>query len=122
MVDAIERVRKLIVLATTEGTPEQEARTAALLAVRIIAREKLNVSRDGMNGPRDMRKMFEDLVNGTPVRPPPPGYDYHAVPKRKIRAKYPGRCGTCGDSFEEGAVIFWSVLGGVDCGTCGKKR
>ena len=40
-------------------------------------------------------------------KPPPPPPPQEPRKGHKIRAKYPGRCGQCGDRFDAGDTVIW---------------
>ena len=100
---ALDRVRKLLALAT--GTSfEQEARSAALQAAMLIKEHKLVVDIGG--GSTDTKHTYSQppWTHPPPPRPPP---SPKSVGRRSIFARYGGRCHVCRDRFEAGDTIWW---------------
>lgn len=98
----LEKVRKLIALA---GSPyEEEARTAAFLACKMI---------------RELGLSFAQAQPAPPA-PPPPSVDreaHHGKP-RHMPLKYAGSCRQCGEWIEEGSWAYWTKGEGVVCENC----
>lgn len=89
----IDRVRKLVALAVDSGASESEARTAALIACRLIRSAGLHV-----------------VAEEAPALPP--------APRRLIRSKYPGTCGLCGDVYEVDDLVAWAPGAGAQHRSC----
>ena len=100
----LERVRLLLERAGHPGTPEEEARTSATLAARLIYAHGYMVS-------------YPATAPPPPPPPPPPptaappassyAWKQRAKPYRVITSKFSGWCKACGDSFDEGDVVAW---------------
>lgn len=104
---ALERARKLIALATNAGASENEARNAALAAVRIVAEHNL------LSAPAPERQNIDDMFRrarerwreAEPPRPSPPPRS--SADGQRMRARYPGMCSRCGKRFAAGAEIIF---------------
>lgn len=86
------RVRDLMARAAHPGTPPEEARTAAHLAVQIAARHGMVLVHESE------LSMLRDTVFGWLVA------TSNAHP---IASKYAGRCRTCGERYARGAEVNW---------------
>lgn len=136
MTSALDRVTALLDRAGHEGTPEEEARTSAVLAARMIRQHGLVVvmpepargkrtpryrgtsraspSRD--DGPsHDNHSPFDpyasaNAASGARRRRPPTvdfdPFDGELVGRRTV-ARYPGRCKDCRRGFREGDPVIW---------------
>ena len=217
----LDRLTKLLALATNPSTPVEEARSAALIAVRTIVEKDVRLSRASTGVPRpppiegfqyrhssdfrahpgsreDLAAFFENLFRATesqivndaesakaafqakartrrrrtagepstpmPGASPEPYDDYDPAAqswrerigrtwpdwtardktitedafhagwmahrradnlRRKatpMKAKFQGRCGTCGDVVEPGDPIFWRQASPPNCERCGPIR
>jgi hypothetical protein len=121
---AVERVDKLIRLATDPAAAEQESRTTALIACRTIRENKLEVcdpDKLGEEYTRGWQDGYEEgVIDGKKLAKPAPS---HAPPSRRIiRARFAGSCRGCGVCWEEGDRIAWSKVAGAVCLECHKGR
>lgn len=118
-----ERAEKLIALATDEGASPEEARTAAITACRLIAKNKLRVVDDGIaSQPRSAppyatpvdvwEYMYRTWSGPWPPRPPPvgrnppPGWAGDGDSETpRARNNSIGRCWACNERILEGDPI-----------------
>ena len=132
MVDVLERVKQLIDLATNEGASEEEARTTALIACKLIKEHKLVISKAGSGKqasgntpwgrytpppgwPADFD--FEDLIQQvTKVKtktankkPPPPAPQKHTKMRVQVMTNTQV-CGVCNKHISYGAEAI--LIGG----------
>ena len=109
MMSNIDRVLQLIALATDPAASEEETRTAALLACRMIRKHSLLLSPSSAPPP-------------SPPPPPPPKPAQNNGPfgpsdrwrrptGRFFVSKYNGTCVSCGEPFFEGDRIYWKGAG-----------
>jgi len=119
--DTIERVRALIRLAADERTPIEEARTAALTAVRLIVRERVELvaahaSRAKPVALDDLLNVAVDEANESLRRWPEAGPTPKGRPRARpastpkpsiLRAKSAGFCAMCGDTYAQGDRVVW---------------
>jgi hypothetical protein len=107
----LQRVRKLLERAGHEGTPEEEARTAGVIAARLIYRYQISIGNEiaahSASGPASS----PSPPRTAPSSVPNPAYsrDTSWVPRRSVRilSRYPGWCQCCyGEYFEE-HYIAW---------------
>lgn len=86
MSDVLVKVRRLLTLAADSGASEQEARTAAFQAARLIAAHRIPI--------------------GEQQAPVAPRFE---APKRVvIVAKFRGFCCACRSHFNAGDLIAWA--------------
>lgn len=110
MSDIPARVQKLIALA---GSPvEEEARTAAWLACKLIRDNGLRVV--GIT-PWEPRPYVE------PAPPPSPPAESGDPPKeRRITARFDSFCKACRKPIKKGEWVFWTKGFGAKHEACGK--
>jgi hypothetical protein len=108
-VSTVDKVKALISRATNETTPTEEARTSAMIACKLIARDDLLAAAPAPRASRPKRDPYEDFYRG-PNRgawpPPPPPRPKPDL--RTIRARYGGTCHSCHRPFPEGAEVVWA--------------
>lgn len=116
MTSKLTRAQQLIALAVCDTTPQEEARTAAMVAVKLISENDL------LAAPRpeqDLRKWFDDMMwsvrgQAVDVDVPPPAPAPTPSPKGKnMKAKFKGTCVSCGKTVAKGEPIVWSKRGGT---------
>jgi hypothetical protein len=127
----LETVRKLITLAGTEGTPLEEARTAGLLAARLIVKHKLVVG----GGSSDLDQLLEVFAaeqsarkrapyhawtNPEGVQPAESTPEAQTSQRKVVTATIPGKCKGCGIHWSPGYRIAWSKERGAICLMCHK--
>jgi hypothetical protein len=100
-----EKVDALVARALNAGSSTEEARTSAMIAVKLIAGHGL--LEQNAQPPR----VIYVEVN----RPAPP------PSRRVIRSKFAGQCRACGAHHIIGASIAWSKTEGVVCVPCHSK-
>ena len=113
------RVRSLVDRAAHEATPEEEARTSAVIACKLIAKhEMLSLA------------ALESRAAPVPEPPRPKRADPPPTPKSRSRAadddppvvllasKYAGRCKHCGFGYEVGDSVWWKRGGGATHEAC----
>jgi hypothetical protein len=103
LMDIVDKVRKLVALTASDR--EEEARTAAYLACKLIRQHSLVISYVG----------FEPTRKKTPM---PRAKD----PWRIIKAKFSGYCRSCGEDWDEGQTIVWAKGEGARCIDCGREE
>jgi len=156
----LDRLTKLLALATNPSTPVEEARSAALIAVRTIVEKDVRLSRASTGAPRpppiegfqyrhssdfrahpgsreDLAAFFENLFRATEsqivndAESAKAAFQAKARTRRRrtagesstpMKAKFQGRCGTCGDVVEPGDPIFWRQASPPNCERCGPIR
>jgi hypothetical protein len=113
---SLYRAQKLIDLACS-STHEEEARTAALTACRLIQRHRLTLSEPAASpwGGAD----FGPRTRGRSARPepaPPPAPPREKPPNggQWSKAARAGRCASCGDPYDFGDDVY-AVAGAVWC-------
>lgn len=99
----IAKVHKLIALATNAAASEHEARTAALMACKLIAQHKLlTVTFTATPAPKPAPKPSNPAPKPAAAKPP--------APKHKVKvmtALYGTWCGCCGDPIFKGDTISY---------------
>ena len=105
MTSTVDRVKKLIALAASPF--ENEARTSAWLACKLIRENNLDVS-----------EVVQRAAWAPP--PPPPAAQHPAAKRRVIRAKYLSVCRVCFRSVAIGDPIFWAKGEGATHVRCQK--
>lgn len=120
----VDRVKKLVALAGTEGTPEEEARSAALIACRLIVANKLEVFETDPSGVTRTQTIRQEVyVNGVRVSPNstgfPGGFDVNDIFNSFFRAsggapRPPPTTCKCGKAV--------SKRGGDECDWCINRR
>lgn len=94
------RVVQLIRLATDPAASEAEARTAAMIACRMIREHRLLLAKDFQETPGKERPtptdVWEDPEKGERV---------------SLRSKYEGRCKRCRQKYYIGTEVLWSPSG-----------
>lgn len=138
--DILNKIRKLLTLATNAATTEEESRTVAMKAVRLIVEHKIVLTTNGARPsarhpppppstpPRDdvdYEEEFGDIF-GRRAKRDPGRYDSYVPPPKvpgekwvRISAAYDGRCMVCKKAFPAGTTIFWGKDVGsshVECG------
>lgn len=111
----VDRVQKLIALAT-HNPSEHEARSAALLACKAIISAGLVLLE-----PHDPRLLLRAWT--PPAAPPPPPRPAPSPRRpardddepRRIRAKFASRCVVCGERIEEAERVWWRPGRGTWC-------
>ncbi len=103
MTPALQKVEALIARATDPGASEEEQRTSAVIAVRLIREHKLlSVSK-----PAEIPRIYGGQ------------YPRDAAPARRIiSSRYPGNCKACGDDYRAGDVVAWARNAGAVCVPC----
>jgi hypothetical protein len=107
MLSLVSRVEKLIALA---GSPnENEARTAAWVAVQTIRAHHLRIVDGSYVAPSPPRRA-----------PAPPAPEPVVAKDRRfiIKARFGGFCGGCGVSWSEGDRIAWAKGQRAICVAC----
>jgi hypothetical protein len=94
-----ERIGRLVRLAANAGAEEDEARTAAVIACRLMVQH-------------DLIAMPLDLVLQS--LPPP-------VERRFIRTKWATLCSCCGWTVDEGEIIAWAKGQPTWCQDCYRR-
>jgi hypothetical protein len=103
----LERVEHLIALSTSPN--ENEARTAAMLAVQLIRKHKLVLSMPVRTSERGIRAAPASRRKTTPR-----GVKRVVDPPERIVAPLGGDCIQCGGRYRAEQTIFWvSSLGGL---------
>lgn len=98
---ALERVQKLIALALG-GASEEEGRTAAVMAVRLIQQHGLLSAASAAPPPPKPRHDYASWAHNTPPRPPPEKWN------GPIKSKWEkGRCEVCRQEVMKGNVVVW---------------
>lgn len=138
MADVMDRLRKLLAMA--ESPVDEEARTAALLAVRLIKEHKIELALPGNKPPAAAGApppptpratgapwpppnpfRNDPFREPTPPPPPPPpatrAYRFGGPPVR-LFAKFAGACAHCNRSFARDAEVFWMRRHGTTHVTC----
>lgn len=101
----LQKVRCLIALAASPY--EQEARTSAFLACKLIREHGFRVVEASA---RDR----DEPYSPPPPPPSPPEEEAKPAPKpRVIQARFGARCRACGQWCDEGSTIWWKR--GVGC-------
>jgi hypothetical protein len=96
----LERVRRLIALSASPN--ENEARTAAVLAVQLIRQHRLVLSLpSGRSGSTTARR-----------RPSSGAGRDAANPAERIRSPLGGECTVCGGRYRSGQTVYWFAGGG----------
>lgn len=98
----LQRVHALLDRASHETTPEEEARTSALIAARLIRQHGLRVVhplREEKPNPRVKSDPKKRRSSSKEVPEDAVG--------RRIMARYDGRCRGCKRAFFEGDYIVW---------------
>jgi len=112
------RVEKLIDLACST-THEEEARTAALAACRLIRKHSMRLSVEGASDPLHGRRRRSPWPDAEPGPPPPRSRAAAAEPVREkppnggafARATRTSRCESCGGRIASGDEVY--VVAGV---------
>ena len=121
MADIIDRLHKILAMA--ESPVEEEARTAAIMAVRLIKKHNVQLSMPG----RNTEDLFEHFRRPPPAakppKPPPPPPKSGRVPRFGERpvpmtAKYISTCRVCGKDCFEGDRVWWLKGHGVTHRDC----
>lgn len=129
---ALEKVKRLIVMASADGMAIEEARAMALTAVRLIVRDGLVLSdpfADVVSGhraadeDRDLQRSERagrETIRRWPDAGPTPraravrradGTNASpATADRMVTAKAAGFCSVCGDAFPKGERVVWRSL------------
>ncbi len=121
MSDKLDRVRALIARALDAGSSEEERRTSAVIAVRLIHEHGLLGRGGSAPGPtrieyRD-RIVYQDRIVYRDRDPSP--VDFPPMKKRVvIESKFNGRCQVCGERYQVGQTIAWSRTEGPACMRC----
>jgi hypothetical protein len=104
----LERVRRLIALASSSN--ENEARTAAILAARLIRRHRLVISlppaTPGQKGKKASSRRGVRQVADVPER---------------IVSPLGGECTVCGARYRGGQHVYWFASGGGMHEACFEK-
>jgi len=124
-VDPLLRLKFLLALATNESTHEEEARTAAMLAAKLIVSKGLVVSLPRSD---DVETAFLDSILGRSRSAPPPAppprraavEDSDDLRSRRVRTRFAHRCRRCGTMVGVGDV-GWLQNGVVNCDDCGPE-
>ena len=115
-----DRLRQLVALATNPATTEEEARTTALVACRLIMKEQLldKLCTPVSSTAAPLRKHVGATrrpINPAPPSPspssPPPAPTAPAPPatlRRVMKSKYPGSCHVCHKDYAPGDPIAWA--------------
>jgi hypothetical protein len=133
--DPLVRLQNLFDRAVHASTPEEEARTAAILAVRLMHKLGLHPSKSPAPTPArtPQRDPWGPVTDSWPsvahprpgkrgkVRKPPApasnGQVYVKEPVR-IRSNFPGICLGCGETFEGGETVWWLKSEGATHAEC----
>lgn len=105
MADNIERIEKLIALSGSDN--EHEARSAALLACKLIREGGYRIVSADHAEPVDPFPswVWREAPPPEPRRPPPDRRPRRQVPSAIARARRSGKCAACGEDFEEGSDV-----------------
>lgn len=124
----VDRVRKLIALAASSS--EEEARTSAWLACKLIRENKLRIVDTIDPVSVDFADFFRDVVNRAeatqaswtkpraasvaqePAKATPPS------DRRRIKARYASQCRSCRKAIAVGDDIYWSRESGTTHARC----
>jgi hypothetical protein len=125
--DPHERARKLVALATDKGASQEEARTAAMTACRLIARHKLlEGSADSGNGAARSHRgagRSASHENGHGRREGQREEGRRAEDKDvSYRAARSGVCAFCATPFGPDDDVMTYPKGAVDHWHCAKRR
>jgi hypothetical protein len=121
--DPHERARKLVALATDKGASQEEARTAAMTACRLIARHKLlDASADHGTARRHPGAGRSSHENGHGRREAPREEDRREEKDVSYRAARSGVCAFCTYPFGPEDDVMTSPKGTVDHWHCAKRR
>ncbi len=127
----IKRARQLLLLATDPAVGEAEARTAALIACRLIRSNHLAICVDGENYKDDeeiyetgyqagrvaeKRAAAEAVKEKSSTRS-----DARSEGRHKIWAKFNGRCRYCKNRWAVGDEIMWAPVLGATCFDCAER-
>ena len=125
--DPLDRLRRLIALASNPATPTEEARTSAMIVVKMIVEKKIVLSLLA-DSKRTTEEMWEEIARATggaasrprrraPKSTPPPRDE--EIPQKRIRAKFSSRCGRCAAYLAVGEEIWWTKGLTPHCVPCG---
>ncbi len=118
MPSKLDRVRSLLNFAADPGAEQEEARTAAVTAARLIKREGfvVEIKKPGLS---PIEEVLDELTRAGPHRrwpeagPSPRG---RSPAKKKapttdhiLTAKAAGFCSECGDAYPKGARVVWQA-------------
>ena len=108
----LEKVQRLIAL--TSSSSEEEARTSAVLACRLIREHGFRVvlaTETVADSPRPRAQPRAET--------PQPDHKSNKYPKpRLIKLTYYGMCLTCGNEVSKGARVWWRPGFGIAHETC----
>jgi hypothetical protein len=98
----LARVLALVERAAHDGTPEEEARTSAVIACKLIHKHDLL---------RLLPPAAEPKKRGSAPRPTPKPTQKETsdpdAPVILLGSKYAGRCKACGFTYEVGDRVWW---------------
>lgn len=114
----VKRTIDLIKRAVHPGTPLEEARTSAMLAVKNVVTHSLVISDNGQETPPPPPP---------PPSPPPPPQEpkrspYSGKPGRWIISKFTSGCVVCDGLIDIGESVWWEKGKGVTCRDCRQQR
>lgn len=123
MTDVLDRLRRLVALAASKGTPQEEARTAAVQACRMIVEHELEVTLPGQAAASG--SPVSDRPDSSPVADWRDGIDWSrggtvggsvvdaaraaaGFPKqgRQTLSQFMGTCTWCGMVYARGDVVW----------------
>lgn len=103
----VSKVRALLARAVDAGASQEEQRTSAWIAARLIHQHSL----------------LEPEDQPAPACQAPEPRTHAAEPHRRvIRSRYAGYCRACGARYSVGARIAWARQAGAVCVSCHMGR
>lgn len=126
-VSKIDKIRKLIAMATNDATTPEEARTFALTAITLIVSEKIELRDPGLVGAGPSQVSLDELLKrgderlqrdrrwpdagptprARPVRRADGSMQQPAGSDTMITTRAAGFCAECKDAFPKGARMVW---------------
>lgn len=113
-----DQLSALLSRAAHPATPEEEARTSAVILCRAIVADRWELCPTGTT-----ESLKKKAAPPTP-RPSQPRRPTNGGPVQtiKISAKFAGACRTCGVRHDAGDVIAWRKGAGTWCLDCFEQR
>lgn len=103
---ALTKVQALLARALDQGASEEERRTSAVIACRLIRDHGL------------LGRSSEPVIRYVYVNQQPQPAQPTSVRRRVIVSKYSGRCSECASAYEVGHRIAWAKGQGTVCFDC----
>jgi hypothetical protein len=119
MIDARtkDRIAALYARAVHSGTPEEEARTSALLCLKLVARHDVAFVAPGDQPPEPPASSNGKAASGQDRAKGRTGRS--GARSVRIRSRYDGWCKVCGDEVYVGDEVYWHKGRGVAHAECG---